>query len=290
MKLKGRRALITGGSQGFGLAAARAFVREGADVAICARSPHALREAERGLMALANGRSRILAQPADIAKRREVERLVQQVVDAWGGIDVLVANAGVYGPKGAIEEVDWDEWAAAIGINLLGNVLCCRVVLPHMKAQRQGAIILLSGGGATNPMPRISAYAASKAGLVRFGESLAREVRDYGITVNAVAPGALNTRLLDEVLEAGPDQVGQAFYEQMIQIKQQGGTPLERGAELCVYLAAQGADGVTGRLISAVWDPWERLDELAPELANTDIYTLRRIVPKDRGKDWDRSR
>jgi NAD(P)-dependent dehydrogenase (short-subunit alcohol dehydrogenase family) len=166
-------------------------------------------------------------------------------------------------------------------------VLCCRAVLPGMKARRKGAIILMSGGGATNPMPRLSAYAASKAGLVRFGESLAREVQEFGITVNAIAPGALNTRLLDEVLEAGPEKVGRAFHDQMVKIKAQGGTPLEKGADLAVFLAAHAGNGVTGRLISAVWDPWERLDSLAPALADSDIYTLRRIVPKDRGKDWE---
>ena len=92
-------------------------------------------------------------------------------------------------------------------------------MLPHFRAQRYGKIILLSGGGATKPMPFLSAYAASKAALVRFGETLADEVRDAGIDVNAVAPGALNTRLLDEVLEAGPAAVGQAFYEQSLKQK-----------------------------------------------------------------------
>jgi NAD(P)-dependent dehydrogenase (short-subunit alcohol dehydrogenase family) len=289
MSLKGVRALITGGSQGFGLAAARAFVREGADVAICARGAEALGNAERELTALAAANSRVLARTADISREGDIVGLVQQIEGSWGGVDVLLANAGTYGPKGTIEEVDWTEWARAIEINLLGNVLSCRAVLPGMKARRKGVIVLMSGGGATNPMPRISAYAASKAGLVRFGESLAREVQEFGIAVNAIAPGALDTRLLDEVLEAGPEKVGRAFHEQMVKIKAQGGTPLEKGAELAVYLAGHGGNGVTGRLLSAVWDPWARLDALAPELADTDIYTLRRIVPKDRGKDWERA-
>jgi 3-oxoacyl-[acyl-carrier protein] reductase len=288
-QLKGRRALITGASQGFGLATARAFVREGADVAICARGRDALSRAELELTRLATGRSRVLARTADIANEREITGLVAEIEQGWGGIDVLLANAGVYGPKGTIEEVDWSEWARAIQINLLGNVLCCRAVVPGMKARRRGVIILMSGGGATNPMPRISAYAASKAGLVRFGESLAREVQEFGITVNAIAPGALNTRMMDEILEAGPDRIGRAFYEQMVKTKAQGGTPLEKGADLAVYLASHAGNGVTGRLLSAVWDPWDRLDALAPELAGTDIYTLRRIVAKDRGKDWEQA-
>lgn len=289
MTLKGHRVFITGGSQGFGLAAARAFVQAGADVAVCARGPEALGKAEAELIRLAAGHSRILARTADIANEREIVALVSEIDRLWGGVDVLLANAGVYGPKGTIEDVDWGEWARAIEINLLGNVLCCRAVIPGMKARRKGAIILMSGGGATNPMPRISAYAASKAGLVRFGESLAREVQEFGITVNAIAPGALDTRMLDEVLEAGPDRVGRAFYDQMVTIKAQGGSPLEKGVALAVYLAAHAANGVTGRLLSALWDPWDRLDGLAAELANTDIYTLRRIVAKDRGKTWEQA-
>ena len=122
-------------------------------------------------------------------------------------------NAGVYGPKGPIEDVAWDEWEHAIRVNLLGSVLCCRALVPHFRANGYGKIIQLSGGGATSPLPRLSAYAASKAAVVRFAETLAEEVRGTGIDVNAIAPGALNTRLLDEVLEAGPERVGDAFYE-----------------------------------------------------------------------------
>jgi 3-oxoacyl-[acyl-carrier protein] reductase len=106
------------------------------------------------------------------------------------------------------------------------------------------------------------------------------------IDVNAVAPGSLNTRLLDEVLEAGPERVGHAFYEQALKQKESGGTPIERGAALCVFLASSSGDRITGKLLSAVWDPWEDLPQHVDDLASSDIYTLRRIVPSDRGKLW----
>ena len=128
---------------------------------------------------------------------------MQFALESCGRIDILVNNAGIYGPKGAIEDVDWDEWMQAININLLGSVLACREVLPHFKQQRFGKIIQISGGGATTPMPFISAYAASKAAIIRFIEGLAGEVKDFGIDVNAIAPGALNTRLLEEILSSG---------------------------------------------------------------------------------------
>jgi 3-oxoacyl-[acyl-carrier protein] reductase len=187
-----------------------------------------------------------------------------------------------------VESVDWTEWVRAIEINLNGSVLMVRALLPHFKQHHYGKIVQLSGGGATNPLPRFSAYAASKAAVVRFAESLALEVEPFGIDVNAIAPGALNTRMMEQLLAAGPETVGPAFYERMKKIADEGGTPLERGAALAVFLASAASDGITGRLLSAVWDPWSDLPARRDELKRTDIYTLRRITPADRGVDWDK--
>ena len=285
MKLAGQRALITGANQGFGLEVARAFVQEGASVALCARNADRLRAAGAEVAAAARGGARVLARAVDVSRPGEVAAFVDKAIAELGGLDILVGNAGVYGPKGAVEAVDWAEWADAISINLLGAVLTCRAVLPYFKSRGRGKIILLSGGGATKPLPYLSAYAASKAAVVRFAETLAEETREQHIDVNTVAPGALNTRLLDEILAAGPEKVGARFYAQSVRQKADGGTPLERGAALCVFLASPASDGITGKLISAVWDPWEHLPEHRADL-DSDIYTLRRIVPRDRGKDW----
>jgi NAD(P)-dependent dehydrogenase (short-subunit alcohol dehydrogenase family) len=131
----------------------------------------------------------------------------------------------------------------------------------------------------------ISAYAASKAAVVRLMETLAEELREYAIDVNAIAPGALNTRLLDEAIEAGPEKVGEEFYRRALKQKDSGGVPLDKGARVAVYLASAQSNGITGKLISAQWDPWETLHDHLAEL-QSDIYTLRRIVPEDRGKSW----
>jgi NAD(P)-dependent dehydrogenase (short-subunit alcohol dehydrogenase family) len=286
MTLTGRRALVTGASQGFGLAVARAFANQGAHVFICARDSELLALAAREVSRDSTGEGRVYARAADIASTVQVDQLIDWAVGLAGGLDILVCNAGVYGPKGPIDVVDWNAWRDAISINLLGTVYSCKAVLPLFKSQRFGRIILLSGGGATKPLPYLSAYAASKAAVVRFGETLAEEVYEYGITVNSVAPGALNTRLLAEVIEAGPEKVGQAFYDQSLKQQRDGGTPVERGASLCVFLASDAAKNITGKLISAVWDPWESLPDHADALRASDIYTLRRIVPGDRGVDW----
>ena len=187
---------------------------------------------------------------------------------------------------GPTESVDLDAWRRALEINLFGVLLPCRAVIPHFKAVGQGKIVVLSGGGATHPLPNISAYAASKAAVVRLMETLAEELRPNRIEVNAIAPGALATRLVDEVLTAGPEKVGQAFYEKNRTWKEKGAVPLGLGARLAVYLGSKQSDGITGKLISAQWDPWETLEEHRTELAGTDIYCLRRIVPEDRGYKW----
>jgi NAD(P)-dependent dehydrogenase (short-subunit alcohol dehydrogenase family) len=286
ISLAGRSAIITGANQGFGQVLARAFVRAGASVMLCARTEARLAEVVTELRRLSSAGQQVVSMRADVSKREDADEVISSALATFSRIHILVNNAGVYGPKGPIETVDWDDWVHTININLLGSILTVRALLPHLRAQRYGKIIQLSGGGASSPLPFISAYAASKAGIVRFMETLAQEVEADGIDVNSIAPGALNTRLLDEVLEAGPDKVGRSFYERALRQKSEGGAPPERGAALAVFLASAASDGLTGKLISALWDPWEDLPAHIDELKSSDIYTLRRIVPKDRGQAW----
>ncbi len=284
--LAGRAAIITGASRGLGLAIAKAYVRAGASVMLCAREGSALSAAQQEVVAL-TGRGQVIdVREADVTREDDVRALVGHAIDVFGRVHVLVNNAGVYGPMGSIDEVDWAAWQRAMEININGSVLPIRAVLPHFRAHRYGKIVQLSGGGATNPLPRITAYAASKAAIVRLAESVALDVAEHGIDVNAVAPGALNTRMMDELLAAGPSAVGEAFFARMQKVADDGGTPLEVGAELVVFLGSAASDGITGRLLSAVWDPWRDLPRHRADLDASDIYTLRRIVPTDRGKAW----
>ena len=271
MKLSGKNAIVTGGSRGLGVQIARAFVDQGARVLICARESDAV--------------AGMLSEAADVSREADATRVVERAAREFGAIHILVNNAGIAGPMGLADKTPWDEWVRTIEINLFGSVLMSRLVLPLMRQQRYGKIIQLSGGGATGPRARLSAYATSKAAVVRFTETLAEETRGSGIDVNAVAPGMLNTRMIDEVIAAGADRVGQQTYDQAIGFKHRGEDNFDRAVQLCVFLASDVSDGITGKLISAVWDPWEQLAERKQDLAG-DIYTLRRIVPKDRGFDW----
>jgi NAD(P)-dependent dehydrogenase (short-subunit alcohol dehydrogenase family) len=284
MKLKNLNALITGSSQGLGKVIAEHFLREGANVALCARSEKDL-NVTRDELAKKFPSQKVVAKTCDVSNEAEVNALATFATRELGSLQALVLNAGVYGPMGLTEEVSLDEWRRAMDINLYGVLLPCRAVIPHFKKAGHGKIVVLSGGGATNPLPNISSYAASKAAVVRLMETLAEELKPFHVDVNAIAPGALATRLVDEVLAAGPGKVGTAFYEKNKQWKEKGATPPEFGADLAVYLASSQSNGITGKLISAQWDPWEKLHEFKADL-NSDIYALRRIVPKDRGKTW----
>ena len=287
MNLSQRGIIITGASQGLGAAIASACLAEGAHVAICARDGAMLEATRASLVAKAAPGQRIVAVQADIGKKADVQRFFEATLAEIPQIHGLVNNAGVHGPKGLLEDVDANEWWNALEINLLGPVLTCQKALPLFRKQGYGKIVNLSGGGATAPFPRISAYAASKAAVVRLTETLAAETKGAAIDVNAVAPGALNTRLLHDVLDSGPDAVGPDHYQRAVKQKEKGGASIERAAALCVYLLSAASDGVSGRLISAVWDPWETLAGRRDELVASDIYTLRRIVPEDRGRKWE---
>jgi 3-oxoacyl-[acyl-carrier protein] reductase len=285
MKLKNLNALITGGSQGLGKAIAEQFLREGANVVLCARTEKDLSATARELVGKFPAQ-KVFAKTCDVAAEAQVNELVAFALAHLGSLDALVLNAGVYGPMGPTESVPLAEWRRALEINLFGVLLPSRAVIPHFKQAGRGKIVVISGGGATNPLPNISAYAASKAAVVRLMETLAEELKPFHVDVNAIAPGALATRLVDEVLAAGPDRVGAAFFEKNKTWKETGAVPLELGASLAVYLASAESNGITGKLVSAQWDPWKDLHQHRDELAKSDIYCLRRIVPEDRGKKW----
>jgi 3-oxoacyl-[acyl-carrier protein] reductase len=217
-----------------------------------------------------------LVLEADLAAEGEVRAALGALLGAWGGVDILVNNAGLLGPIGPAHQVEVAAWFQTLQVNLGGCFLCSHLLLPGMVKRGYGKIINLSGGGAVTPRPWFSAYSASKAGVVRFTETLAAEVAEYHIDVNAIAPGAVNTRMLDQVLEAGALAGPQARAEALRQ-QEEGGVDPERPAALAVFLASARADGLTGRLFSAVWDNWEEFD--CAQLMQTDHYTVRRVVP-----------
>jgi NAD(P)-dependent dehydrogenase (short-subunit alcohol dehydrogenase family) len=284
--LANKTALITGASRGLGACLAKRFHQEGATLILVARSREKLAELRSQLMGETTSPPGIELAEVDLANAEAVNHFIQERVH-HRPIDILINNAASQGPIGACWENDWQAWQRTMQINLLTPVALCRAVIPEMLKRHEGNIINLSGGGATNARPNFSAYAVSKTGLVRFSETLAEEVKSFNIAVNCLAPGIMNTDMLTEMLAAGEEKVGQSEFNQIKQKLNTAGSTMERAAELCHFLAASNQHRLTGKLISAVWDPWKNLPHYMDELMNSDIYTLRRIVPDDRGKTWE---
>ncbi len=274
------KALITGAARGLGRSIALEFWRRGASLALVDREALEECAAELG----ARDGQQIEAIAADLSDAGAPAAIVERLRRKWDHLDALVNNAAVAGPIGKAWENDWRQWQETIQVDLMAPVALCRLCVPWMR--RGGAIVNLAGGGATSPRANFSAYATAKAAVVRFTETLAQETAELGIRVNAISPGVMNTAILEPVLRAGaaagPD------YERVLEVRRGGGEPPEKAAALAWFLASPESEGVTGRLISAVWDPWRELAGRAEELKASDIYTLRRITPEDRGKQWTR--
>ncbi len=286
MMLNGRNIVLTGASQGLGAAIAETLVCEGASVLLCSRSMDPLKEVADRLRSFATPGQTIALDLCDISNEKAVDAFISGALRLFPRIDALVNNAGVQGPIGLLENVDWEEWKSTIATNLYGPIYLCRSLIPHFKKYGYGKIVNLSGGGATTPLPRFSAYAASKVAMVRLTETLASELRQDGIDVNAMAPGMLNTRMTRQMLDAGPAEVGESYHARIAKMFIEGGSPLDNAAALCAYLCSAASDGITGKLIAAPWDPWPFSEQHRSDLIDSDIFTLRRILPEERGKAW----
>ncbi len=279
-KLENKKTVITGGSRGIGKAIAEAFLREGAEVWLAARSASELQETTKVLSRLGQVRCSAL----DVSDRKAVARFAGEVQKIWGGVQILVNGAGVYGPIGIVSDVDPEEWLAALTVNLYGTFLMTHDFAPLMAP---GSTIINFVGGGEGAYPHFSSYVAAKGGIARFTETVAAELKNKGIAVNAIAPGAVNTKLLDDLLKAGPEKSGKENYEKAMKQKNSGGVSPEKAASLCVWLASDASKGLTGKILSAVWDNFEKIPERMEDIMKSDVYTFRRVRPKDREFKWD---
>jgi NAD(P)-dependent dehydrogenase (short-subunit alcohol dehydrogenase family) len=273
MKLQNKKAVVTGGSRGIGKAIAAAFLAEGAEVLAIARSSEEL----AALSAELGASGRLTTATGDVTNEEDMKR----IAGLAGTVDILVNAAGVYGPIGRVTDVDSEAWLGAVKVNLFGTFLATKYFAPLIQA---GSILNFVGGG-EGAYPNFSSYVAAKGGIARFTETVAAELAP--IRVNAISPGPVNTKFVDDLIAAGPEKAGQAAYDRALKQKETGGTPPDKAAALAVFLAGSGADGITGRIISAEWTPYEKLPEHLAELQKSDVYQMRKILPKDRGFTWE---
>ena len=274
MKLDGQVAVITGAGRGIGRAIALAYAREGAKLALAARSESELQDA---VGAVSESGAEAIAVCTDVTSQQDTERLAHEAVERFGSIDVLVNNAGISGPLGPLQGNDVADWVSTVNVNLTGTFLVCRAVIPVMLEQMGGKIINLSGAGATNAWSNMSAYCSSKAAVVRLTEVLAQELDGQGITVNALGPGSVHTSMWDKMTEQAADAGADFIHELGLRVTSGGGASIDECAELAVWLASGESGALTGRLISAATDDFRGLPPRIGEIMDGDAYTLRRV-------------
>lgn len=281
--LKEKNILITGGSHGLGFASAKACLQLGAKVLICARDETAVHKAVLSLEK--EGFSHIKGVSCDVTQKEEIEKTLQFLEDSFGQLHGVIHAAGIYGAIGPITEVDPEEWLEGVKTNLFGSFLVAKLCCQRFQKQGGGRIVLFSGGGAASPFPNYTSYACGKAAVVRLSETIAEEMAPYNIEVNCLAPGFVVTRLHLQTLKAAT-KAGQKFLEKTKQEIEKGGVPAELGASAAAFLVSDRASGISGKFISVPYDSWKEFPKHLKELQQSDLFTLRRIIPKDRGFSW----
>lgn len=282
--------LITGASGGLGKVLAKIFYDAGWHIALSARSASTLHELAETLKKSSNYPPQsILVLPYDLQDSQAPDLLFHELRKHWSGLTALINNAGIQGPIGNAWESEQADWEAAFRILVFAPIRLCQLAVSWMGEYNGGAIINLSGGGATAPRSGFSAYSAAKTALVRFSEILATECSRMNISVNAVAPGAMPSNMLKMVVTAGELAAGKKEFELAQEILNTSDkNSFIRAAECILFLCEPDGRKITGKLISAVWDnyhEWSKQMHIN-ELLNSDVYTLRRITGRDRGLFW----
>ncbi len=278
--MKGKVVAITGGARGIGLAIAEVLSELGARVAVGARTESELQSALATLKSKGPGPH--LAIPCDVRETSSVENFVTKIGKELGSPYALIAAAAVYGEIGPFTESSLKEWEDSLDINLMGVI---RSVHAFAKIMKPGSRIILFSGGGQNALPNFAPYVTAKGALWRFTETVGTELAKNKIYLNAIAPGAVNTRFLKNLLAAGPEKVGNEIYEKSLKQQDGGGESPFKAAKLAQYLLSIEAEGLYGRTLSALWDDYENLKDLEA-LSRSDVYAYRRVVgPQGQTRD-----
>lgn len=268
--IKDKGVLITGAGRGIGKRLAIGFANHGARVALLARSKA---ELDLANLEIEHNGGVSLRVRADVRDYEQIAAAVDRTKAHYGRLDVLICAAALQGPIGPLLDTAGRAWAEAVETNLFGVMNAVRAVLPHMVERRSGKIIVLGGRGAGDPRPYFSAYAASKAAVTRFVETVAEEVRDRNVQINVMSPGRTYTHMTDEILRAG-DRAGRKEHEEAVEVRITGGMAPERQIDLALFLASEDSNHLSGKFIH-VNDDWRRLEHAAP---GREGYTLRRVL------------
>jgi NAD(P)-dependent dehydrogenase (short-subunit alcohol dehydrogenase family) len=274
---------LTGATRGLGRTLALEFWKAGYSLVLVARDESELKKL-CDILTPIKGQTCVY-KICDLSSLEAVQQLIIWAKQILTKIDVLINNAANQGPIGPLVDEDIDYWTDTFKLNLFAPVSLCKGLFSLLKASGSASVINLSGGGATGPRVNFSSYAASKVALVRFSETLAEELKQFNIRVNCIAPGAMKTDMLAKVLSKG-SLAGEKEWAIANKVFSEGGASQLEVAELALFLSSEKSLGITGKLISAVWDDWRHWPAHIEQLSNSDVYTIRRIVGRDRDFAW----
>ena len=268
--IRNKSILVTGAGRGIGKRLALGLAQAGVRVGLLARSQA---ELDLAKLEIEQAGGNALRLRADVRDPEQMMSAVDRMKVVFGGIDGLVAAAGVLGPIGPLIAARPKAWAETLDINLLGVVNSVRAVLPSLVEKRSGKIVVIVCGGAGHPRPNFAVYAATKAAVTRFVECVAEEVGGDNVQINCVAPGRSYTHMTDEILRAGEANAGAREIAEAEQVRIDGGTPAEKQIALVSFLASPRSNHISGKLVEAS-DNWKRFEK---ENMRPELYTLRRV-------------
>ena len=251
MKLEGKVAIVTGGGGGIGRAIALRYAREGAAVVVAGPTEDKIRSVEKEIL---DSGGRVQAVRTDVAEEQDVERMVAFALSGFSQIDILVNNAGIAGPTALVPNVSREDWDRTFAVNLTGAFLCAKHVLPHLIERRSGCIINITSIAGLQAYAYRSPYCASKWGMIGLTQTLAQESGQYGITVNAIAPGPVAGPRIERVIRNRAEEMKLPYEEVVRQYVEP--TALKRMVEeediaaMAVFLASDEGGNITGETLN----------------------------------------
>jgi 3-oxoacyl-[acyl-carrier protein] reductase len=271
--------IITGGSKGIGFEISKSILKNN-NVIIVSSNQINLDNAKKELDKLEN-KGKCYFYKLDISNINDVDIFMNWIKNNFENIHGLVNCAGIYGPIGKTNEIDLNYFQKTININFLGTVyMTTKFINLYNNVSYKRKIIIFSGGGASSIFPNYTAYSTSKISLVKFAENLSNELKDDNVDINCISPGFIITDIHKETLKNGEKIVGKNFYNKTLENIKKGGDPIEKPVNLTNFLLSSKSDNISGKLISAIWDPWENNDFQELLKTDIDIATLKRIDKK----------
>jgi short-subunit dehydrogenase len=281
LKFKNKNIVITGATGGFGSALAIKYYQEGANLILIGRSLEKLNSLKEKLLIDKKSNQVIKIIKLDLGNLNSISKILKKEFIKISKFDVLINCAAIQGPVGKSWENKFFEWQSTFNINFYSTMVLINTILPFMLKNNTGSIINISGGGSTSSRPDFSSYAISKTALVRYTEILAEELSNTKIKVNSIAPGIMATNMTKEVIKNKKNITNIKELKAANRVLLEGDN-MEKALNLCLFLSSKESKGINGKLISATWDPWEKITKNLNYISKSDIYTLRRILPEDR--------